>query len=399
MASSQFVRQIMFVYVDESGNTGYRIFDPDQPVFVTAAMMTKTNFDLVMGTAIASIAKKAKVPALHASELGVLGVEAIASDLLKVIKRADARFFISRLEKRYLAAAKVFDTYFDAGENQAVPWHAYWVRPLRLTLMFKIAIYLLTEEIAQIVWECVTATSEAKSKERFLAGAKLMLERVGQMPDSRSREVVSGALEWALANPDEFATHLREKVNRNGHAPNFVAFTNLMRGIGHASKAWGRDVREIVHDRQSQFEKTLVQWHEVYARPELAELDPLRWPGEDEPYSLSHVPGSTFRMASEEESAGLQVIDVVLWLFKRVITDKEIGPNSAALLQRVYRRGYQDDLSFEGVGAQVEAKLTEIYAAPISDEALARGATMIAESEDKRRAALASLNTATISGA
>lgn len=379
----------MYVYVDESGNTGYRIFDPDQPVFVTAALMTKTNFDLTQARAVAAIARKAGVPALHASALGAKGVEAIADDLSRLIKRADARFFVSRLEKRYLAAAKVFDTYFDAGENEAMPWHAYWVRPLRLTLMFKIALYVVTEEIAQVVWDCVTAPSEEKSKARFRAGAELMLARVELLPDARSRELITGALTWALANPSAFATHLRDKTSRNGHAPNFVAFTNLVRGIDQASKAWKRPVREIVHDRQSQFEKSLTQWHDIYSRPELAGVEPISWPGEDAPFSPAQVTGSTFRMACEEESAGLQVVDVVLWLFKRALAGKEIGPRSAALLQRVYRRGYQNDLSFDGVGAQVEQKLEEIYAAPVSQEALERGGVMIAAAEDKRRAALA----------
>jgi hypothetical protein len=379
----------MYVYVDESGNTGYRIFDPDQPVFVTAALMTKTNFDLTQAAAVAGVARKAGVPALHASALGANGVEAIADDLSRIIKRADARFFVSRLEKRYLAAAKVFDTYFDAGENDAMPWHAYWVRPLRLTLMFKIALYVLTEEIAQVVLDCVTAPSEEKSKERFRTGAELLLARVQRLPDARSRELITGALQWALAHPDAFATHLRDKTSRNGHAPNFVAFTNLMRGIDQAARAWKRPVREIVHDRQSQFEKSLIQWHDIYARPELAGVEPISWPGEDAPFSPAQVTGSTFRMACEEESAGLQVVDVVLWLFKRALAGKEIGPRSAALLQRVYRRGYQNDLSFDGVGAQVEQKLNDIYAAPVSQDALERGAAMIAAAEDKRRAALA----------
>jgi hypothetical protein len=136
----------MYAYVDESGNTGYRIFDPEQPVFVTAALMTKTNFDAVRKGDLAMIAKKVSAGALHANELGVGRIEEIADDLLRVIKQADARFFVSRLEKRYLAAAKIFDTYFDAGENLAVPWQVYWIRPLRLTLMFKLAEYVITAQ-------------------------------------------------------------------------------------------------------------------------------------------------------------------------------------------------------------------------------------------------------------
>lgn len=378
----------MYAYVDESGNTGYRIFDPEQPLFVTAAMMTKTNFDAVWKGNLAAVARKVGAAALHANQLGVSRVEEIADDLLWIVKRSDARFFVSRLEKRYLAAAKVFDTYFDAGENLAVPWQVYWIRPLRLTPMFKIAEYVLTAEIAQTVWDCVTAPTEQKSKAFFLHAAEDMLALAPNLPDARSRVIVTEALQWALANPENFSTHLRDKINRNAHTPNFVAFSNLMDGIGRASKAWNRPVREIVHDRQSQFEKTLTQWHQIYSRPELANGDPIHWPGEDEPITLGRVPGSRFRVATEETSPGLQVIDVVLWLFTRVVTNKEIGPRGARLLMRVFQRGYQNDLSFDGVGDAVERKLEEIWDAPVTEEQKRTGAELMAKSEQNRITAM-----------
>ena len=105
----------LWAYVDESGNTGNRIFDPERPLFITAAMATKTNFDLVCSREVAAIARKVGATALHANVLGVARVEVIADDLTRIIKKADARFFFSRLEKSYLAAAKVYDTYFDQG--------------------------------------------------------------------------------------------------------------------------------------------------------------------------------------------------------------------------------------------------------------------------------------------
>ncbi len=378
----------MFAYVDESGNTGYRIFDPEQPMFLTAAMMTKTNFDAIRRGDLAAVARKVGVNALHANELGVGRIEEIADDLLVIVKQADARFFVSRLDKRYLATAKVFHTSFDAGEYLAGPWQAYWIRPLRLTLMFKIAEYILTEEIARTVWDCVTATTEQKSKALFLQAAEAMLAGAASLPDARSQQIVTEALQWALANPENFSTHLRDKINRNAHTPNFVAFSNLMDGINRASRAWKRPVREIVHDRQSQFERTLIQWHEIYSRPELVNGDPIHWPGEDEPITLSRVPGSQFRMATEEASPGLQVIDVVLWLFKRVTTDKEIGPRGARLLTRVFQRGYQSDLSFDSVGDAVERKLEDIWDAPFTEEQKRIGAELMAMSEENRIAAM-----------
>jgi Protein of unknown function (DUF3800) len=378
----------MYAYVDESGNTGNRIFDPDQPLFITAAMMTKTNFDVIRKGDLAAIARKVGGQALHANELGVARVETVADDLLRIVKQADARFFVSRVEKLYLAAAKVYDTYFDAGENLAVPWQAYWVRPLRLALMFKLSSFVITEEIAMTVWDCMTAPNAQKSKAFFLQAAEAMLARASNLPDARSRQLVTEALEWALENPENFSTHIRDKINRNTHSPNFVAFTNLIDGLGMASKAWKSPVREIVHDEQSQFERTLRQWHAVFSRPDLAKVEPWYWPGENEPLTLSKAPGSKFRMAREEASPGLQVVDVVLWLFKRVVTDKDIGPRGARLLNRVFQRGSQNDLSFVGVGAAVEQKLDEIMDTPLTEQQITDGARLMAKSEENRIAAM-----------
>ena len=48
----------MWAYVDETGSTGNNIFDIDQPIFATAAMMTRTNFDLVHEKSVTAIARK-----------------------------------------------------------------------------------------------------------------------------------------------------------------------------------------------------------------------------------------------------------------------------------------------------------------------------------------------------
>ena len=103
----------MFAFVDETGNTGANLLDEQQPDFLTAALVTKTNFDMVYDTAIAKLAKKFGDGPLHGKELGFGRCEEIAAELLKIFKKADARFFISRVEKRYLLASKISDTFFD----------------------------------------------------------------------------------------------------------------------------------------------------------------------------------------------------------------------------------------------------------------------------------------------
>lgn len=252
----------MYAYVDETGNTGNRIFDPDQPLFITAAMMTRCNFDVIQKASVAAIAKKAGVQALHANELGIGKVEDIAPDLLKLLKAANARCFFSRLEKRYLAATKVIATYFDCGENLAVPWQMYSLRKLRLLLTFKVA-SVLTEDIAQTVWDCLTAKREGTSIALFVEGAKALLGNAHHLPDARSQQVVTEAMNWAIDNPENFSIHSKSNAFRYLHSPNFVAFTSLVLGIDEASKVWNSPVREIVHDRQVEMETPFRIYHEL----------------------------------------------------------------------------------------------------------------------------------------
>jgi len=374
----------VWAYIDESGNTGNRIFDQNQPVFIAAAMATKTNFDLVYGDDVAEIAKKAGVAALHANELGVGRIEPIGRDLRKIIRAADAKFIISRIEKRYLAATKVYDTYFDQGENLAVPWNVYWLKPMKLMMTFKLATYVITEEIAQTVWECLTAKSEHTSKRRFVEGASALLERSHLLPDARSRTIVSEALQWAIDNPENFTTYMRDKVSRQGHSPNFVAFNQIMDGLEGFSKSWGRPLREIVHDEQSEFRAMLRDWHAIWSSPSPKDVEPFRYPG-DEPISVSRGAGSLFRMTSEDRSAGLQAIDVILWLFRRTLDNKEIGPNCAALLNQAFRRGLQNDFSFDGVGAFMDDKFGQVLTTPLTAEQQAKADEKNAEFEANRQ--------------
>src|SRR5215831_3327193 len=121
----------MFAFVDETGNTGRNLLDEAQPDFFTAALITKTNFDMVYVDQIAALAKKIGATSLHGADLG-FRIEEIADALRGIFKKADARFFISRVQKRYLIATKIFDTFFDSGENAGVAWRNYNIRPLRL---------------------------------------------------------------------------------------------------------------------------------------------------------------------------------------------------------------------------------------------------------------------------
>ena len=107
----------MFAFVDETGNTGANLLDEEQPDIFTAALITKSDFDLVYGAKVRRLAKRAGGTSLHAKDLGFKRIQPIARELCQIFKKADARFFVSRVEKRYLLATKIFDTFFDLGRK------------------------------------------------------------------------------------------------------------------------------------------------------------------------------------------------------------------------------------------------------------------------------------------
>jgi hypothetical protein len=310
----------MFAFVDETGNTGRNLLDGAQPDFFTGALITKTNFDLVYADKIAALAAQVGSDTLHGADLGFGRVEEIAEPLLRIFKKTDARFFISRVEKRYLLATKIFDTFFDSGENAAVAWMHYNIRALRLMLAFKVAA-LVTEDIAKRFWDTLLEKNEKKVKAALPEICQSLIERVDEVPDQRSRQIISDALAWARDHPETIHLHLDTRQARNGHMPNMVAFANLLEGLESFSKKWDRRVRRITHERQSEFDKTLKEWHEMHST---ASDEPIHMPGEV--IVFQKVVGSEFEVKEDSESAGIQAIDIVLWLYLQYTREADFPP-------------------------------------------------------------------------
>ena len=234
---------------------------------------------------------------------------------------------------------------------------------MRLLLVFKVA-SILTEDTAKKFWESILEKREQRAYEIFIESLQELRENVIDLPDQRSRQLITEAIDWATQNPEAIYIHTNSKAARLGHLPNLAVFPNLLDGIEQRSKLWKRKVVEIVHDRQSQFQGTLRDWHELYKN---AAPDVITWTM-GEKYTLRRVEGSEFRVSSAHESAGIQAIDAVLWLFKRVIEEKPLGYRSARLMNHVFKRAYQNDLSFDAVGRWLEGFFADLYSRPFTEE-------------------------------
>ena len=355
----------MYVFVDESGNTGAHLFDEAQPIFLTVALMTRSDFDAINAKSIAALAREVGDTQLHAAKLGVGRIEEIARPLHKLLQRAEPRFFVSRVEKRYIVATKMFDLLFDPGENRAASPHIYMLRPLRITFAVKFA-GIVTEDMARAFWASMMETNADRARGGMIPFCDDVLALLPGVEDKGFVERIRPAIEWARENPEAIYFHSDGRIARQGHLPNLVGFGNLMDGVEVQSQAWHRPVRRIRHDRQSEFEAALRFWHELYANAS-PERVPLMM---GEMFKAQRAGGSTFEISAAEASPGIQVTDVIMWLFNRLHREKEIGADSWRLMQWVFRRAMQNDFSFDGVLGALDARYAGLMTEPMEEARL-----------------------------
>jgi hypothetical protein len=369
----------MYAYVDETGNTGRNIFDPEQPLFITAALITKTNFDLLHKQDIKAIASKIGKSELHANEIGIEGIEKIAEELLKLFKKCDARFFISRVEKKYLVVTKFVDTLFDPFENKAVPLHVYNIRASRLFLTYKVAINL-NEDIAKKFWLSLLEKKKPRAYEMLLETLCEFERDILKLTDEGLKRRISDAVQWVKQHPESIDIHSNSNAIRLGHLPNMVAFPSLLKGIDQRSKVWKRKVVEIVHDRQSQFQGVLRDCHDFHKN---APAGVKIWIGDE--HSLRCVEGSNFRISSSANSAGIQTIDIVIWLLKHSLNGKPLGYNSVKLVNYIIKNAYESDFSFDALQNGLNEYFTKRSAKPVADDDLKKAEVFLNLEEEYRQ--------------
>ena len=266
----------LFAFVDESSNTGHNVFDEAQPDFFTAALITKGNFDLGFERRVRTLAVQVQSESIHAGNLGIRKLDAIADGIIDLLIDSKADFFVSRVEKKYLIASKLFDTFMDSGENAAVAWHHYNLRPLRLMLVFKMSA-MLDFDTAKLFWSCLLEPNEDKCYTMLPTVCENLLSHLDRLPDEGSRQVLGEGLKWAALHPKAIQIHTDRKIARRAHFPNLVAFANLLDGLDLYSKRRKKRVACITHDQQGEFEKTLRMFHELYAN---ASAEQIKWAGE-----------------------------------------------------------------------------------------------------------------------
>lgn len=367
----------MYFYVDESGHTGPNLFDENQPILYYGVLSSKINLDAAAESRVKKIRKKLGVKRLHASELGNGRLVEIVKDIESLKKRYDLRFDIYRVAKSDHALISFFDQVFDQGMNPAVPWTSYWT-PMRYVLLLKLA-SLFDEELLKAAW---AARINLKTDEANASLSKIcntLIARVGNLPDERSRQIITDSLTWAAANPDAIYYNIKTKRDLLDITPNLIGFQSVMHGIASRLKRNRKLASKIIVDQQSQFNKAQKKLSDFYANAKNVAL--VSGPGLPE-LDFSGMPEVPITCTSGTDSAGLELVDIYLWVFTRYMNEKEIAPELFTLIKGQLQRGHTDEISINAIGRRWSKWFEELP--DPTNEQMEKGRDMLRMDEERR---------------
>lgn len=374
----------MFFYVDESGHTGPNLFDSAQPMLYYGVLSSRLNLDTVAESTLASMRRSLQVPRLHAAELGVGRLVDVSPGLVDLAKRLEMRFDIYRVAKPDHAIICFFDQVFDQGMNPAVTWTGYWT-PLRYVLLLKLA-SLFDEDLARKAW---VARIEPKDQISLPLMQEVCVElrsRARSLPDARSRQLISDALTWAEKNPSEISFNVANKKDMLQITPNVIGFQSVMHGIAARIRSTGRQASRIVVDQQSQFnkaQKTLAEFFQN-ARGLKASMGP-GMPEVDH----SKMPKVQIEFSSSMGSAGLELTDIHLWIFRRIMEGVRLPPELTSLVRLHMHRTRTDEISLRAIEARWTRWFTQIPGLQdMSAEQIERAREILAIDEVRRMKAV-----------
>ncbi len=375
----------MHFYIDESGHTGPNLFDPAQPMLYYGVLSCPINADVVAEDTLKLLRKKAGVPRLHAAELGNGGLIPLVEDLLTLQKRLNLRFDLYRVSKPDHSIISFFDQVFDVGLNPAVTWTGYWT-PLRYVLLLKLAT-LFDEDLARQAWDARLERDDTRCYQLVTSVCNGLLMRLEHLPDARAQQLIGDTLLWAAKNPGELMFNAKGKAEQLSIMPNMIGFQSVMIGIAKRLLKAKRNASRIVVDRQSQFNKSQKSLAQFYAAASSTQF--ANGPGLPE-ISFKGVPDIPIEISSGMSSCGLELVDVYLWIFKRLLEEQNVAPELRMLAKTQFHKGRTDEISLRAIASRWE-KWFEQLPDPTEEE-ITRASEMQATDEARRLRAVNEMN-------
>jgi hypothetical protein len=352
-----------FFYIDESGNTGHNLFDPHQTVLSYGLLSSKTNVDVLGEHIHEKMLQRLSVDALHANELGNGKLTEIASLFgeLQAKMRFDFDYFF--IEKQAFALSIFFEAVFDAGLNEAVPWHSYST-PLRFALLLNL-VPIIDEELLRRAWKLCSTKKPDKHADEIVKLLTELRERTQQAElDSRTKEVFADAFSFGIAHPLELDFG---SPSQNYISPNIICLQYVLDAMGRRiKKSRKKRATRIVIDQQAQFNKSQLEQH--YLQRKMAQglasaseaerryltRHPLSFGLDDDTVLKRRIPQQEMAIGNSRKSIGLQIVDIYLWIVNRTRTGQPLSDELRRLSLMFLPRTMTDGMWLQGFHGRLE---------------------------------------------
>ena len=373
----------MYFYIDESGHTGTNLFDENQPTLYYGVLSSRVNLDVLVEKHLLPLRKKLDVERLHAAELGNSELVKIIRPLIAIQKKYNLRFDIYQVEKSDHAAISFFDQVFDQGLNPAVTWTGYWT-PMRYILLLKV-VGLFDEVTLKKAWEARINKKNDIAEKQLIEVCQMIRSRVSKISDARSRQLITDALLWAENNPKKIQYNINSKKELLSITPNIIGFQGVMHGIA-SRLGKSKQAAKITVDQQTQFNKAQKTLADFYSS--IKDVPFITGSGLPE-MELKNMPTVPIIFESGTNSAGLELVDIYLWVFKRFIEKKSLAPELNLLISSQLHIGHMDEISIRAIANRWEKWFKELPEPTKEQESKAK--ELLAIDEERRLKALKDL--------
>jgi|GEM_PF-4431116 len=354
----------MFAYIDESGNTGTRILDHQQPHFWYLAIMTRFDFHELYEREFTNIALRQGYEYIHTSASSPSDNDYFCTNIFRLLQNVEFGFALVLIEKRAHAATLFYDYFIE--NNPGLPFYQTMMQAL-----WRAAICELLDDTSQdLFWhKCVNAKNEKESDEALLELCRYFIGRLDKEPEIKSRidprlkELFTDCLGWAEKNPGEYSQFIKRKVDRLKTSPTVMAYVELIKMIRAQMEFWSEESCIVTHDNSEQFEKAIRETHAALC-PDI----PLE-------FSLS------------KQNAGLQLCDLLLSIIRRDAMELPITRSQEELHDFIWLRneGQYFFLTYQTLHDAASETLNWVNALPVSDTDLKKGRRYVEQENQRRR--------------
>lgn len=355
------------------------LFDDNQPFLYYGVLSSEYDLDELLLSHVKKLRENLGVERLHAAELGNGRLVTIVDDLVELKDTYNLSFDFYRLTKKDHAALCFFDQVFDQGNNPAVPWNAYWT-PLRYVLVSKVS-YLFDEDLLKKAWKARIAIKKAFAEKELIEVCQELLKRVHWLPDERSIEIITDALNWAIINPSEIHYHATTKESKLQISPNLIGFQSVMHGIATRLENSKSEAKKVVVDRQSEFNKAQEWISDLYRNTKNLE-EPMGFGPGMPMMDLRHMPSVPIECTPGTDSSGLEIVDIYIWLFKRHMEEKPLASKLYPLIHG-QENGMFNEVSLQALMERWEKWFRELPEP--TPEQIEKGKQLLNMDEERRK--------------